>query len=353
MKKFLMVLFVSLFIAGCASKELIYFETPAELKSKEKKQEFINKYSKFIAGKKFFVDPGHGGKDRFSVGNLNMVTEADVNLAVALHLRNFLEEAGAIVIMSRTKDTTVDLKERSFMANRANVDLFISIHHNAPGDSLDAVTNYTSTYYHAKETDYEYEPSERNVAKYIQRDLAYAMRNSGGQGSFDGTYSDYSIYPKAGFSVLRVTDVPAVLVECGFFTNNFEERRLAVEDFNRIQAWGIFRGLCRYYSGGIPKIEEIPMTEVQSDRFIADTSFNQKGVTYSFAFLLSDSSGIDSTTIKCYFDSLTVPFTFNTKTNTLYFNVTDAAPGDHTYRVVAANKNGNYALPFHKKNIFQ
>ena len=170
-------------------------------------------------------------------------------------LRDFLREAGVKVIMSRDKDITVDLKERSYMADRSGAELFISIHHNAPGRDGDRGINYTSTYYHAKETDYEYEPSERDIAKYIQRDLAYAMRNSGGLGSFDGTYSDYWIYPGAGFSVLRVTKIPSILVECGFFTNLHEERRLALDEFNRIQAWGIFRGIASYYSAGIPKIE--------------------------------------------------------------------------------------------------
>ncbi len=85
-------------------------------------------------------------------------------------------------------------------------------------------TDYTSTYYHGFDTDYVYEPSERDIARYIQRDLSYAMRNAGGPGSFDGTYSDYAIYPGEGFAVLRNTVIPAVLVECGFHTNTHEEQ---------------------------------------------------------------------------------------------------------------------------------
>ena len=248
------LLLSGLILIGC-SADITYYEIPIEFKNPQKKKEFLNTYSKFLLGKKIFLDPGHGGEDRSSIGPQKLTVEADANLNVALALRDFLQEAGVEVVMSREIDKSVGLKERSYMADGSGAEIFISIHHNAPGSDSETWINYTSTYYHAKETDYEYEPSERDFAKYVQRDLAYAMRNSGGLGSFDGTYSDYWIYPGAGFSVLRVTKIPSILVECGFFTNPHEERRLATDEFNKIQAWGIFRGVARYYSAGIPQIE--------------------------------------------------------------------------------------------------
>jgi len=331
------LLLSGLILFGC-SADITYYEIPIEFKNPQKKKEFLNTYSKFLLGKKIFLDPGHGGDDRSSIGPQKLTVEADANLNVALALRDFLQEAGVEVVMSREIDKSVGLKERSYMADGSGAEIFISIHHNAPGSDSETWINYTSTYYHAKETDYEYEPSERDFAKYVQRDLAYAMRNSGGLGSFDGTYSDYWIYPGAGFSVLRVIKIPSILVECGFFTNPHEERRLATDEFNKIQAWGIFRGIARYYSAGIPQIEYA----------MIDTNFIQSN--FELKFSVKDSTGINTESIQVYFDSLnTQNFTYDDTTGELSLPLQNVSYGEHVVRILAANKNGNHAFPFHHK----
>lgn len=327
--KYLFLLFAAILLTGCSSS--IFYEKPYELKSEEKKSEFLLKYSPFIKDKVIFIDPGHGGNDKASKGNLGLVTEAEINLRVALHLKKFLQEAGASVIMSRETDKTVELKERSELANNSNADIFISIHHNAPGSDSDDWINYTSTYYHAKEVYPEYDYNEKDLAMYIQRDLAYAMRNSGGPGSFDGTYSDYNIYPKAGFAVLRNTKIPAVLIECGFFTNNNQERQLAEDEYNRIQAWGIFRGLCRYYSAGQPTIT------------LASTN--------PLEFLVKDKSGIDSSAFKVWADSTKInDYIFNKSTGKLFINL-PIANQPKILKVFAVNNNGNSSNPFYYEFI--
>jgi N-acetylmuramoyl-L-alanine amidase len=335
LKKYIPFFFTALFLAGCSAGSEIYFELPLEFREPEKKQEFYSNYSKHLIGKKIFIDPGHGGEDRRSIGPGKLAVEADVNLQVSLALKKFLEDAGVTVFMSRETDATVDLKERSLMANRSGADIFISIHHNAPGSKSDRLINYTSTYYHAKETDYEYEPSERDLARFVQRDLAYAMRNSGGLGSFDGTYSDYWIYPGAGFSVLRLTEIPAILVEGGFFTHPFEEKRLANLEFNQVQAWGIFRGIARYFAAGIPEIRYADAEEIIIDEEMI------------FQFILDDKSGINPETIKVQFDSVNVAdYIFDADTNILSVPVKDVEEGKHIIRIIAANKNGNHNFPF-------
>lgn len=334
-----LLLLSGLLLISC-SADITYYEIPIEFKNPQKKADFLNTYTEFLLGKKIFLDPGHGGEDRSNTGPQKLTIEADANLNVALALRDFLKEAGVEVLMSRDKDMTVDLKERSYMADRSGAEIFISIHHNAPGKGSDEGINYTSTYYHAKETDYEYEPSERDFAKYVQRDLAYAMRNSGGLGSFDGTYSDYWIYPGAGFSVLRVTKIPSILVECGFFTNLHEERRLALDEFNKIQAWGIFRGIARFYAAGIPKIEYA----------MSDSIFYQDNLELKFS--IRDSTGINVESIQVYFDSLkTKNFTYDDISGEIALSMQDVRTGEHVIRILAANKNGNHAFPFHHKII--
>ncbi len=345
LKNIFALLIAGLTLIGCSSSKEVYYEVPIELKNPEAKINFYNQYSKCIYGKKFFLDPGHGGTDRNNKGYKGIAVEADLNLRVALALRDYLQEAGAIVFLSRTSDSPVALKERSVMANNSGADVFISIHHNAPGKSDDYFTDYTSTYYHALDTNYEYEPCNHDLAKYIQRDIAYAMRNSGGPGSFDGTYSDYWIYPGMGFSVLRLTKLPAVLVECGFNTQHFEAQRLVLEEFNKIEAWGIFRGICRYFSAGVPTISSLT----------ADSVFNSDSLNLSFQ--IKDSNGIDQTSIKVEFDSVIVSDnSFDPSTGILNFNRTMLGQdpgyiteGEHVIRIIVSNKKGNHSFPFYKK----
>jgi len=333
--KFFYLVAVSLLIfAGCSHTPNIYYETPRELTDEQLKTNFIETYSPYIKNITFFLDPGHGGEDRRNKGPKGLAIEADVNLRVGLALRDYLQQAGAKVIMSRDKDTTVALKDRSLLADKSGADIFLSIHSNAPGQDGDNSTNYTATYYHATESDYEFEPMEKDLAKYVQRDLAYAMRNSGGLGSFDGTYSDYHVYPKQGFSVLRLTKIPAILIEAGFHTSTWEEPRLSMQEFNKIEAWGIFRGLCRYFKAGIPKIS------YKEQSFIEDTQL----VTYN----IQDSTAIDFKSIKVFVDSTeTQRFTFDEKQKTITVQFPKVEEGEKTIRIILANKNGNFCFPFY------
>lgn len=339
--KILYAVLVSLlvYLTGCTTVNYytIRYDTPVEFKDPLVYQKLINTSRNYLSGKRFFIDAGHGGSDRVNSGPQALAIEADVNLRVALNLRNFLTEAGAIVIMSREKDTTIALIDRSIMANNSRADLFISIHHNSPGASGDPNTNYTSTYYHAKETDYEYEPMEKDVARFIQRDLAYAMRTSGGLGSFDGTYSDYLIYPKKGFAVLRNTEIPSVLVECSFHSHPIEEQRLIIDEFNKIQAWGIFRGLYRYYRTGYPEL-----------KFVTKETYDNK--YYQLYYKLVDSSGIDEKSIKVFVDSLEIKtYSFDSTQSILQINIDRELKSDVEIRIIAANIYGNHTHPFRDK----
>ncbi len=339
MKIPVLLILLSLIYAGCSATAPVYYEVPRELKSTQAKEAFFKAYSPYITGRKFFIDPGHGGKDRNNKGFEGNVVEADINLNVALALRDYLEQAGAVVILSRDKDTTVDLKYRSVLANNSGADIFISVHHNAPGNDSDIWTNFTSTFYHATDSDFVYEPCNREIARYVQRDMAYAMRNSGGLGSFDGTYSDYVIYPGAGFSVLRRTDIPAILVECGFNTHRLEGMRLLIKEYNGIEAWGIFRGLCRYLKAGIPQIEMRGTdTLCSADSFIS--------------FAIKDSSGINTSSVTAYIDTaIAKDAYFDAEEGVLSLNLAGTLPGEHSVRIIAANKNGNHSFPFRKKIV--
>ncbi len=331
------ILFAVIFY-GCSAGNSSYYEIPTEFRFPEKKIEFTRNYYPFIAGRKIFIDPGHGGKELGNKGFESFEMEANLNLKVSLYLRDYLTQAGAVVFMSRTKDTTIDLKQRSIMADSSGADIFISVHHNASGSAENFWTDYTSTYYHSKEGNFNFEPCNRDLARYVQRDLSYAVRNSGGPNSFDGTYSDYIIYPGDGFSVLRETKIPSILAECTFSTDHFEAGRLDKDEFNRIEAWGIFTGLCRYFKAGIPEIISTSNIDTMP---AGDLNLN---------FLLKDSSGIDFNSIKAQFDSAEVNvMSFEYSTRLLSIGINNVNPGEHSLRIIIANKNGNHSFPFHKE----
>jgi N-acetylmuramoyl-L-alanine amidase len=334
-------LLLIILLAKCTAPKITLYEYPPDWKENSKRDSTINYYSKYLSGKKIFIDPGHGGEDRKNKNPKGDVIEADVNVHVACYLRDYFKQAGVDVEMSRDVDKTVPLAYRSELANKSGADLFVSIHQNAPGKTEDVFTNYTSVYYHAKETDYEYEPNERDVARYIERDLSYVMGNPGGLGSFDGTYSDYNIYPGEGFSVLRKTNIPSVLVECAFHTSHFEELRLNDETFNQIQAWGIFRGIAKYFRSGIPCIKLIP-----------DSMKCGNGIV-NISFALKDSSGIDAKSISAFINKEEKDFSFDKKTNILSVKIESTQEGTIPIKIICANKKGNHSLPFNKNVIIK
>lgn len=343
MKSFSLYIITALLVAGCASTApfpdyssgvIPLYEQPSDWKDTTARAEAFKVYSKYLTGRKIFLDPGHGGTDRKNTSRGGKVIEADINLLVAKHLKGYLEKAGAVVYMSRTGDTTVDLKLRSELANKSGAEIFISIHHNAGGSAADYSSDYTSTYYHSNEENFNYEPCTRDLARYIQRDLSYAMRNSGGLGSFDGTYSDYINFPKQGYSVLRNSKIPAVLIECGFHTSRLEEARLGFEEFNQIEAWGIFKGIGKYFRAGIPVIN--------FDQGLS--TFGKDSCKLIFTF--EDKSGIDEKSIQVYCDSTNAGFYYSKNINILEVSLPGISAGEHIIRIIVANKNKNYAFPF-------
>lgn len=143
------------------------------------------------------IDPGHGGRDRGAIWG--GVHESSLNLKVARRVESLLKSKGYTVIMLRRSDHYVSLGRRAAMANKYGNSIFVSIHFNA--------TRHTSvrgveTYYVGKRGSY--------LAKSIQGDLVKNLR----------TKNRGIRYRR--FSVLRETQNPAVLVECGFISNPYE-----------------------------------------------------------------------------------------------------------------------------------
>lgn len=340
-KSIVIIIFGSLFLSftGCTTVNQVsqtscsLFEMPPDLTDAAINDSVIKYYSSALKGKVFFLDPGHGGSDRKNKSPNGLVTEADINLKVALYLRDFLTRAGAKVLMSRDTDKTVELKERSRLANESEAGFFISIHHNAPGKPTDSHINYSSTYYHATEDDFEHHPSNRDLAKYINRDLAFNTGRPPGLASFDGTVSDYLIYPGDGFSVLRNTNIPAVLVECSFFTNLNEEIRLSDSLYNKLEAWGIFKGTGKYFRAAVPQLS-LKTRQIVKSKLELKVDITSK-------------QEIRSHQIKVFKDKELLPEKFYTVSNNLLtIDLGDSWKKETVVKVVVTNKSGLSNLPF-------
>ena len=230
----------------------------------------------FAANKRFtlVIDPGHGGHDAGARGAISM--EKNINLTVALRFGKYVEQnmPEVRVIYTRKQDVFIPLHERANIANRANADLFISVHTNAlpAGKVARGFETYTLGMHRAKdnldvamrensvismekgfEQTYQgFDPKssesyiifefiqgknmERSVelARMIQRSVCDS-----------GCRPDKGVH-QAGFLVLRETSMPSCLIELGFITTPDEERLLndnaKVDDI----AKGIYEAFAKY-----------------------------------------------------------------------------------------------------------
>ena len=177
-------------------------------------------------GKIIVVDAGHGGYDGGAV--YEGICEKDINLSVAKLLRSELEERGYRVIMTRETDKYIKLRNRAYIANRADADLFISLHANAASNAPYFAGVYT----------YRCPGSSKGLK------LANAIQSQvcGETAAVDrGVLSEY-------FTVLYASSMPAVLVEMGFMSNHNELQNLIDPLYQDKIAKGIARGVDNYFS---------------------------------------------------------------------------------------------------------
>lgn len=184
-----------------------------------------------LAGKIVVVDPGHGGHDSGARGG--DAREKDLTLAVSKLLADELAAQGATVIMTRTTDVFIPLEGRANIANRNMADLFISVHINSTGGSPTQTGGIT--FYHKKVA------QRKLLADCIQREIAKVS----GLPNL-GTWSDQRIAKINGFSVLRNTKMPGVLLELGFINHPRDRARMLTADFKQQIAKAVVKGVKVY-----------------------------------------------------------------------------------------------------------
>ena len=200
-----------------------------------------------LAGRRIALDPGHGGSFRGALG-VGGLSEAEVNLSVALRLRDLLAAHGARVFLTREDDrdflTPADSTLRADLAERARLaaafapDLLVSIHHNADPRGAHDV-NETQTYYKLGD-----EGPSLDAAQDVHRAL---VRNVG--------IRTNKVVP-GNYYMLRGSAAPALLTETSYLTNPDVEERLRLPEKQELEAQALFIGLAHYFARKVPVIEE-------------------------------------------------------------------------------------------------
>lgn len=179
-----------------------------------------------VKGLTIAVDPGHGGNNDGSIGPLRLA-EKEINLKVALELRAILVSKGASVMLSRESDVDVDLLERVKMAEEAEADLMISIHHNAMGDGIDPFDNFgTGTHY--------YNPLSHGLAEIIQAKVHHEIN-----------LYDEGVYYN-NLAMIRPTFMPAVLLEAAYMMIPEHEQMMLGRGYPKALAKAIYKGIKSY-----------------------------------------------------------------------------------------------------------
>lgn len=185
------------------------------------------------AGKGVMVilDPGHGGKDPGKIG-INGAEEKDINLQITLKIQKVLMGEEIAVDVTRSTDERLadsqveDLRARVEMINESQPQLTVSIHQNSYSD--ESVQGAQVFYFENSEE------GER-AAGYIQNALGEIDPENAKQIKANNTYY-----------LLKNTEVPVVIAECGFLSNYEEAEKLTTDEYQEMIAGAVAEGILKY-----------------------------------------------------------------------------------------------------------
>ncbi len=215
------------------------------------------------------IDPGHGGHDSGTIG-ADGIMEKDVVLDVALRLGTLLhDKLGATIIYTRSDDTFIPLETRTAIANKAEADLFISVHANS---SDDETARGVETYYlnfTAQPDALDVAARENAVSDQGVHQLADLVKKITLKDKIDESREfasdvEQSLYDglrkgndglknrgvkKAPFVVLIGANMPSILTEISFVTNSKDAAQLRTPEYRERVAESIYRGIATYTGG--------------------------------------------------------------------------------------------------------
>src|SRR5947199_1931315 len=201
------------------------------------------------------LDPGHGGYDKGQVSRYGY--EKDFVLDAARKLRPLLQAKGLRVMMTREGDYFVPLEVRAQIANAARNSIFVSIHFNGTNDNPNATgfEIFSFTPRGAPSTsDSAVASSSVNMQPGSEVDAQSMALSACIYHSVLGHIPEYDRgIKRARFAVLRLTKVPAVLIEGGFLTERGQCRLIAQKEWRAKLAHAISVGIESYRALGIKK----------------------------------------------------------------------------------------------------
>lgn len=163
------------------------------------------------------------------------MNEKDINIDIAQKLCLFLEEAGADVYFTRSDDEALgqtkseDMKKRISVVDESNADIMISIHQNAyPSENVKGA----QTFY------FKGSDGGKALAEKIQASLISALDEKNKRTAKENT----------SYYIIKNTEIPSVIIECGFLSNPDEEKKLNTEEYRLKTAWAIFDGIREYFN---------------------------------------------------------------------------------------------------------
>ena len=194
------------------------------------------------------LDAGHGGEDGGAVSD-DGVIEKDINLSIALKLRDILEVSGYNVIMTREKDIaiydddaeTLREKKRSDLHNRLDIieknsgenTIFVSIHQNKFPDSK----------YHGTQIFYsKHDPKSMDLAGAVRKSVTQFLQPDNEREIKEANKKIY---------LLNNAQIPAIVVECGFLSNPEECEKLSDKNYQSEMAFSVYCGLTDYFCNNV------------------------------------------------------------------------------------------------------
>ncbi|WP_346920750.1 cell wall-binding repeat-containing protein [Clostridium sp. UBA7339] len=180
-----------------------------------------------------FIDAGHGGDPRYGGDPgacANGLEERHLTLAIALKVQRILQSQGIEVVMSRTTDKFLELREISSLANNSGADAFASIHINS---ATTTAAYGIETYYYPNRMD------SKPLADSVQKQLISST------GAYDRKVKT------ADFHVVRETKMPSILAECGFISNKSEAIKMSTNSYQELLASGIANGINNYLKANV------------------------------------------------------------------------------------------------------
>ncbi|QAS52641.1 N-acetylmuramoyl-L-alanine amidase CwlD [Halobacillus litoralis] len=196
-------------------------------------------WSSPLSGKVIVLDPGHGGPDGGASGK-DGTEEKDITLQLAEYLQDYLQQAGALVYLTRYEDTDLssegagslsrrkseDIRNRVQYIKEKEADFYLSLHLNAIPS---AKWSGAQTFYNPEVADSEH------LAKFIQSEIRSNMENT-----------DREALGLTNIYLLKHVEAPGALVEAGFLSNETERELLKTDEYQRKIAASIYQGVLRF-----------------------------------------------------------------------------------------------------------